>query len=57
MKCSFWFAWATLVLFGACLGCGGGEKAIVPTGPIEAPKQPPKTFPMIGPKLPQSQGK
>ena len=45
---------AILTLVGFCLGCGGGEKAVVPTGPIEAPKQPPKTVPMFGPKLPQS---
>lgn len=52
-----WQQWAVLALFGTCLGCGCGEKAVVPTGPIEAPKQPPKTVPMIGPKLPRSPGK
>ena len=52
-----WRHWAILTLFGACLGCGCGEKAVVPTGPVDAPKQPPKTVPMFGPKLPQSQGK
>jgi len=49
MKRFLWSRLAILALFGACLGCG--EKAVVPTGPIESPKQPPKTMPMIGPKL------
>jgi hypothetical protein len=48
---------AILVLFGICLGCGGGQKAVVPTGPVAAPKTPPKTLPLIGPKIPQNQGK
>lgn len=47
--------WVILLLFSAGLGCG--QKAVVPTGPIEAPKKPPTTVPMMGPKLPHSQGK
>ena len=39
-----------ILLSGGC-GCGG-EKAVLPTGPSPAPKDPPKALPMIGPKLP-----
>jgi hypothetical protein len=56
MKRLLWSHLALLVLLAACLGCGG-EKAVVPTGPVDAPKDPPKTLPMIGPKIPQNQGK
>jgi hypothetical protein len=38
--------------FGANLGCGHGEKAVVP---VPAPNNPPKAVPMIGPKIPQHQ--
>ena len=57
MKRFVWSALAFLMLFGISPGCGRGEKAVVPAGPIAAPKDPPKTVPMIGPKIPQSQGK
>jgi hypothetical protein len=40
-----------LMLLSSGSGCGG-EKAVVPTGPVAAPKDPPKALPMIGPKLP-----
>jgi hypothetical protein len=52
-----WSYLTMLALLGICLGCGGGQKAVVPTGPVAAPKDPPKTLPMIGPKIPQSHGK
>jgi hypothetical protein len=56
MKRLLWSYLAILILFGANLGCGRGEKAVLPTGPVPAPKDPPKTVPMIGPKIPQHQG-
>jgi hypothetical protein len=56
MKRLLWLHFAIFLLLGANLGCGRGEKAVVPTGPAPAPKDPPKAVPMIGPKLPQHQG-
>jgi hypothetical protein len=55
MKRLLWSHLAMLLLSGANLGCGRGENAVFPTGPILAPKEPPKTVPMIGPKIPQHQ--
>jgi hypothetical protein len=57
MKRLLWWHIATFLVFSVCLGCGGGQKAVVPTGPVAAPKDPPKTLPMIGPKIPHNQGK
>ena len=57
MKSLRWSHVAMFVLFSVCLGCGGGQKTVVPTGPVAAPKDPPKTLPMIGPKIPQNHGK
>jgi hypothetical protein len=57
MKRLRWSHLAILGLFGVCLGCGRGEKAVVPSGPVAVPKEPPKTVPMIGPKIPHNQGK
>ena len=57
MKRRYGFGVVIAMALGVGLGCGGGERAVVPTGPIEAPKKAPTTLPMIGPKLPQSKGK